>query len=75
MRSSLWIASALVVLASAAPPYNPNAASSSEMKIISEYFQVIGSKILAGKSMSQEPVCDLSVAQMPVGKSHYLKWK
>jgi len=66
MRSSLWIASALVALVSAAPPYNPGAASSSEMKVISDYFQVIGSKVLAGKSMSQEPVCDLSVAEMPV---------
>jgi len=65
MRSSLWIASALVALVSASPSYNIGAASTSEMKIISEYFQVIGSKVLAGKAMSQEPVCDLSAATMP----------
>lgn len=68
MRFSLWIASALVACATAAPPYNPGAASSSEMKVISEYFQMLGSKVLAGKSMSDTPVCDLSAAEMPVGK-------
>lgn len=69
MVSSIWIVSALCATALAAPTltYSSNAAAlPAEMKVLSEYFQLLGSKVQAGKNMAQAPVCNLNNAVMPI---------
>jgi hypothetical protein len=36
-----------------------------EMKVLSEYFNMLGSKVQAGKQMAAGPVCDMSKASLP----------
>jgi hypothetical protein len=65
MRSSIWIASALSTVALAAPSWDVKA---EDVPVVSEYFQLLGSKIQEQRSLSAVPVCDLSKAVMPSGK-------
>ncbi|TVY45171.1 hypothetical protein LSUB1_G001018 [Lachnellula subtilissima] len=68
MLCNLWVASALCAVALSAPtiPYSSAAAERpTEMKVLSEYFNMLGSKVQAGKQMAEAPVCDLSNAVLP----------
>jgi hypothetical protein len=71
MLSQVWITSALCAIAMAAPSLAPGAAARpQEMKVLTEYFQMLATKVQAGKLMGAVPVCDLSKAVLPVaGKS------
>lgn len=69
MLSSIWIVSALCATALSAPTLTFSAdaaARPAEMQVLSEYFQMLGSKVQAGKNMAQAPVCNLDNAVMPV---------
>jgi hypothetical protein len=69
MLSSIWLLSALCATALSSPtlPLSSDAgARSVEMKVLSEYFQMLGSKVQAGRQMAQAPVCNLNNAVMPV---------
>lgn len=69
MRCSLWIASALAPFALAAPKYDGWApARPWDSAAISTYFNQLAHRVGQGKMMDSAPVCDLSKAQMPVGK-------
>lgn len=68
MLCNLWVASALCAVALSAPaiPYSSGAAERpTEMKVLSDYFNMLGSKVQAGKQMAEAPVCDLSKAILP----------
>jgi len=69
MLSKLWVLSALCAIAFSAPPpltYSSNAAARpEEMKILSDYFNMLASKVREGKNMAYAPVCDLSKAVFP----------
>jgi len=67
MYVQVWIMSALSAVAVAAPTFAiPAGARPGEMQILSEYFQMLGSKVQAGRNMASSPVCDLNNAVMPV---------
>jgi hypothetical protein len=67
MLYQLWMTSALCAVALAAPSLAPGAAARpEEMKVLSEYFQMLATKVQAGKNMAMAPVCDLSKAVLPV---------
>ncbi|EHL00241.1 hypothetical protein M7I_3731 [Glarea lozoyensis 74030] len=67
MLSQIWMASALCAVALAAPSLAPGAAARpEEMKVLSQYFQMLATKVQAGKMMGMVPVCDLSKAVLPV---------
>jgi hypothetical protein len=69
MLSSIWIVSALCATAFSAPTltFSSNAAARpAEMKVLSDYFQMLGSKVQEGKNMAQAPVCNLNNAVIPV---------
>ncbi|TAQ85678.1 hypothetical protein B7494_g5992 [Chlorociboria aeruginascens] len=65
MFSKLWIVSALCATALAAPPTTTFAAPG-DMKVLSEYFSMLGQKVEAGKRMATAPVCNLNNAALPV---------
>jgi len=70
MRASILLASALAAAVSAAPVYqevNMAAALPGSLEHLSEYFNMLASKVEAGKMMATAPVCDLSRAIMPIG--------
>jgi hypothetical protein len=74
MLSSIWIISALCATALSAPTltFSSDAAVRPvEMIVLSDYFQMLGSKIQAGKNMAQAPVCDLNNAVMPVACKYF----
>lgn len=73
MRASAFLVSALAMVATAAPKYpefdlkkmkEPGAA----LEILSNYFNLIAYKSRAAAVIGRPPVCDVSTAQMPVGK-------
>jgi len=67
MLCKLWIVSALCAVVLSAPTLSVSAAERpAEMKILSDYFQMLASKVQAGKNMAQAPVCNVNNAQMPV---------
>lgn len=69
MFCKTWVMSALCAVALSAPTltYNPSAAQRPvEMQILSEYFQMLGEKIQAGRGMAQAPVCNMNNAVLPV---------
>jgi hypothetical protein len=69
MFSKVLLTSALCAVALASPmlPYNSEAAQRpAEMKVLSEYFSMLGHKVQAGKQMSQAPMCNLNNAVLPV---------
>jgi len=69
MLSNIWIVSALCAVTLAAPTLTYSAGSAERpenMKVLSDYFQMLGHKIQAGKNMAVAPVCDLQKAVMPV---------
>jgi len=66
MRTSLWIASALCTVGLSAPTLPPSAAPPGDMTVLSDYFNLLASKVDASRSLSSAPVCDLSQASMPV---------
>jgi len=69
MRSSICVvAVALCAGAFSAPTagFSYGNAGPGEMKVLSDYFSLLGSKVQAGKQMATAPVCDLSKAVMPV---------
>lgn len=72
MRFSLWVASAFATITFAAPHYLGPAAPPQDMTILSEYFQLLATKVAAGKLMTAAPVCDLNNAVMPAGESTIL---
>jgi len=62
-------ASALCAVALASPtlPYSPQAAERpAEMKVLSDYFSMLGHKVQAGRLMAEAPVCNLNNAVLPV---------
>ncbi|KAH7360763.1 hypothetical protein BKA65DRAFT_192188 [Rhexocercosporidium sp. MPI-PUGE-AT-0058] len=68
MLSQIWIVSALCAGAFAAPTFSLPAGSvdkPADMKILADYFQMLGKKIQAGKNMAAAPVCNLENAKMP----------
>jgi len=67
MLCKLWIVSALCAVVLSAPTLSISAAERpAEMKILSDYFQMLASKVQAGRNMAQAPVCDVNNAQLPV---------
>jgi hypothetical protein len=67
MFCSIWVVSALCATALAAPTLTiSSVARPAEIMVLSEYFQMLGSKVQAEKHMAQAPVCDLNNAVMPV---------
>lgn len=69
MLSKIWALSALCAVALSSPTLNfsPGAAERpAEMKILSEYFSMLGQKVQEGKNMAQAPVCNLNNAVLPV---------
>ena len=69
MLSPVWVVSALCAIATAAPTfsYNPGAAERPvEMRILSEYFQMLGHKVESGRNMAQAPMCNMNNAVLPV---------
>ncbi|KAK3370154.1 malate dehydrogenase [Podospora didyma] len=69
MRTSTLLLSALgatVFAAPTLPVLNPDAALPGSIDTVSEYFNMLASKVQASKLMSLAPVCDLSKAQLPV---------
>lgn len=68
MYASIVFASAFLASAYAAPAYptlNTEAAMPGSIVVISEYFGMLARKVQEQKAMSQTPVCDLSMAQLP----------
>ncbi len=69
MLSQIWVVSALCAGALAAPTFTYSAGSAerpTDMKVLSDYFQMLGRKIQEGKNMAATPVCNLQNAVMPV---------
>jgi len=67
MLATIWVVSALCAVAFSAPTYSVSAAERPvEMKVLSEYFQLLGDKVQEGRKMAQAPVCNPSKAVMPV---------
>jgi hypothetical protein len=69
MLSTIWTLSALCAVALSSPVLNfsPGAAERpAEMKILSQYFSMLGQKVQEGKNMAQAPVCNLNNAVLPV---------
>ncbi|KAL3425947.1 hypothetical protein PVAG01_02738 [Phlyctema vagabunda] len=54
------------VLAAPTAEFSFGKAGPGEMKVLSEYFSLLGAKVQAGKQMSSAPICDLSKAVLPV---------
>ena len=70
MRPSVLLASALGATVFGAPTFpdlNMNAASHDGIATVSEYFNMLATKVQQSRFMSLGPVCDLSKAQLPVG--------
>ncbi|OHW96665.1 malate dehydrogenase [Colletotrichum incanum] len=68
MRCPTLLVPALVSLALAAPTYptlNLQAALPGSIEHISEYFNMLATKVQATRYLSSAPVCDLSAAKMP----------
>ncbi|KAK0124442.1 hypothetical protein ONS95_009398 [Cadophora gregata] len=68
MLSQIWSVSALCAGALAAPTLTFSAGSAdkpTDMKILSDYFQMLGKKIQEGKNMAVAPVCNMENAKMP----------
>jgi len=65
MHSIIWTLSALCAVALSSPVLNV-AERPAEMKILSEYFSMLGQKVQEGKNMAQAPVCNLNNAVLPV---------
>ncbi|KAF4637599.1 hypothetical protein G7Y89_g472 [Cudoniella acicularis] len=67
MLPQLWVASALCAVVLSAPTYSPGAAERpADMKVLSDYFHMLGTKVQAGRAMAEAPICDLSKAVLPV---------
>jgi len=69
MFCKLWVASALCAVALSAPTitYSQGAAERpTEMKVLSDYFHMLGSKVQAGRQMAEAPVCNMAKASLPV---------
>ena len=68
MLSKIYLISALCATAFSAPTlsYSPSAvAITPDMKVLSDYFRLLASKIQAGRNMAAAPVCNLANAQLP----------
>jgi hypothetical protein len=68
MLSRFLVLAALCAGALGAPTLTYSTAAAevpAEMEVLSDYFQLLASKVLAGKNMAQAPVCDLNKAVMP----------
>ncbi|KLU91477.1 malate dehydrogenase [Magnaporthiopsis poae ATCC 64411] len=68
MHASIIFTSALFASAYAAPAYpalNMDAAMPGSIMAVSDYFNMLARKVQEQKAMSQTPVCDLSMAQLP----------
>jgi hypothetical protein len=69
MYAKVWVTSALCAVALSAPTLSFSAGAADrpeEMKILSDYFSMLGSKIQAVKNMAEAPICNLANAAMPV---------
>ncbi|ESZ97625.1 hypothetical protein SBOR_2026 [Sclerotinia borealis F-4128] len=64
----LWVVFALGATALPAPAltFSTGAAQPAEKQVISEYFDMLGQKIQAGRKMSQAPICNLNKAVQPI---------
>ncbi|KAH8595801.1 malate dehydrogenase-like protein [Bisporella sp. PMI_857] len=68
MLFKFWAFSALCAVTMSAPTLSYNAKAvepPANMKVLAEYFQLLASKIQAGKNMAQAPVCNLANAKLP----------
>jgi hypothetical protein len=75
MFSKVLVTSALCAVAFASPflPYSPGAAERpAEMKVLSDYFSMLGQKVQAGRQMSQAPVCNMANAVLPVACRYHV---
>lgn len=75
MLFQIWIVSALCAGALAAPTLTYSAGSAdkpADVKILTDYFQMLGKKIQAGKNMAVAPVCNLDNAKMPVACEYWI---
>lgn len=71
MHSSILLTAALgAMTAMAAPTYpslNVHAAEPGSSETVSEYFNMLATKVQESKQMAVAPVCDLSTVELPVG--------
>jgi hypothetical protein len=70
MHFSTILVTAFAAISCAAPTFpqvNLDAADPKGVEAISEYFNLLASKVQASRLMSAAPICDMSRAQMPVG--------
>lgn len=66
MFSAIWVVSALCTIALSAPTFSTFAATQPvKMRVLSEYFQMLGRKVQAGKNIAEAPVCNMNNAVMP----------
>lgn len=67
MFSAIWVLSALCATALSAPTFSTVAAARPvEIKILSEYFQMLGREVQAAKNIVPAPACNMNNAVMPV---------
>jgi hypothetical protein len=69
MLSSLWVMSALCALTLSAPTLTYSTQSTepqAEVEQLSQYFQLLASKVQTGKGTGQAPSCNPGNAVMPV---------
>jgi hypothetical protein len=69
MLSSIWVMSALCAIALSAPTLTYSTMSAepqAEVEELSQYFQLLASKVKTGKGTGQAPSCNPENALMPV---------
>jgi hypothetical protein len=72
MHASILLLSALGASVFAAPAYpvlNKDAVTPGGVDSVSEYFNMLATKVQQSRNMAAIPICDLSKAAMPVGMS------
>jgi hypothetical protein len=76
MRSSILFAASLGAITTIAAPtwpaLNVEAAQPGSLETVSEYFNMLATKVQQSRSMSEAPVCDLSTVQLPQGMQRSL---
>ncbi|KAG9239245.1 hypothetical protein BJ875DRAFT_220747 [Amylocarpus encephaloides] len=62
----LWAISALCAVTLSAPFAPGSASRPEEMKVLSDYFHMLATKVQEGRNMAMAPICDISKATLPV---------
>lgn len=80
MRLSTILASTLAVFASAAPTFpdlniKEVVNADDTLDSLSEYFNLLATRVQLAKVLTEAPICDVSKAQMPQGKSHLIAFE